>query len=127
MVWVLDSGAITALAKQPRRMTLFIRKLRREGQWPPVVPPAVLAECITGHPGRDALVNRVLATCAFPERFPQRLGRRAGALRAAARRGSGIDAIVVAFAEPGGSVLTSDPDDIGALAAYADDVDVDTI
>jgi hypothetical protein len=124
MVWVLDSGAITALVKHPRRMAPFVRTLRREGAWPPIVPPAVLAECITGHPGRDALVNRFLKTCVIPADFPERLGRRAGALRTRAKKGSGIDAIVVAFAEPGGAVLTSDPDDLGALAAYADGVEV---
>ncbi len=126
MAWVLDSGAITALAKRPQRLAAFIRELRRAGEWPPIVPPAVLAEWVTGHSGRDALVNRLLNACSIPEDFPQALGRRAGALRAKARKGSGIDAIVVAFAEPGGIVLTSDPDDIGALAVHADDVDVRT-
>lgn len=30
-----------------------------------------------------------------------------------------IDALVIAAAEPGGTVLTSDPDDLRALAGYA--------
>lgn len=105
----------------------FIRAMRAEGQWPQVVPPAVLAECLTGHPGRDAMVNRLLKACSVPESFPEALGRRAGALRTRARRGSGIDAIVVAFAEPGGTVLTSDADDIRALTARATDVEMKTI
>lgn len=127
MGWVLDSGAITALAKRPQRLAAFIRALRATGDWPPVVPPAVLAECVTGHAGRDAMVNRLLKTCSIPELFPEALGRRAGALRAAARRGSAVDAIVVAYAEPGGVVLTSDPDDLGALAAHAANVEVRSI
>ncbi len=126
-MWVLDSGAVTALAKRPRRFVAFVRTLRSVGAWPPVVPPVVLAECLTGHAGKDAAVNRVLKTCAIPEALPEALGRRAGALRAAARRGSAVDAIIVTFAEPGGTVLTSDIDDITALAGYARAVRVATI
>jgi len=32
------------------------------------------------------------------------------------------DLLVVAIAEPGGAVLTGDPDDLEALAAYSDGV-----
>ena len=52
------------------------------------------------------------------------MARRAGALRAKARRGSAVDAIVVAMAEPGGAVLTADLVDLGSLAYYADGVQV---
>ncbi len=127
MPWILDSGAVTALAKRPQRMAAFVRVLRRVGSWPAVVPPVVLAECLTGHAGRDAMVNRLLKTCNIPELFPEALGRRAGALRTAARRGSAVDAIVVALAEPGGTVLTCDPGDIRALATHARGVEVESI
>lgn len=43
---------------------------------------------------------------------------------ALARTGSAVDAVVVAMAEPGGSVLGSDLEDLRALAAHADDVTV---
>jgi ABC-type cobalamin transport system ATPase subunit len=43
-------------------------------------------------------------------------------LRRLARRGSAVDALVVAFAEPGRTVLTADPHDLQALAAHADSV-----
>lgn len=39
-----------------------------------------------------------------------------------ARRGSAVDALVVAFAEPDGTVLTGDPDDLAALAQFAERV-----
>src|SRR5690242_14088209 len=55
---------------------------------------------------------------------PQSLARRAATLRRLARRGSDVDALVVAFAEPGGTVLTGDPPDLQALAAHADNVGV---
>ncbi len=44
-----------------------------------------------------------------------------------ARRGSAVDALVVALAEPGGTVLTSDPGDLVALAQYAHDVIVEKV
>lgn len=47
------------------------------------------------------------------------LARRAALLRTAARRGSAVDALVIAAAEPGGTVLTGDPDDLSALTGYA--------
>jgi hypothetical protein len=34
---------------------------------------------------------------------------------------------VVALAEPGGTVLTSDPEDLQALAAHADDVLIEPV
>ena len=75
-----------------------------------------------GHAGRDANENRFLT-----DAIPESLARRAAILRRLARRGSAIDALVVAFAEPGGTVLTSDPDDLEALAAYAADVLIERI
>ena len=41
--------------------------------------------------------------------------------------GSAVDALVVAIAEPGGTVLTGDRADVEALAAHADRVSVDVI
>ncbi len=55
------------------------------------------------------------------------LARRAGGLRHRARRGSAVDAIVVASAEPGGVVLSGDVEDLGALASYAKGVRVERI
>ena len=46
----------------------------------------------------------------------------AGTLRTRARTGSAVDALLVALAEPGGTVLTGDAEDLEALAAHADGV-----
>jgi hypothetical protein len=35
-----------------------------------------------------------------------------------------VDALVVAFAEPGGTILTSDPGDLESLSIYAEDVEI---
>lgn len=119
---ILDSGAIDRLAGSSPRTAALMADLRARPSWPPVVLSPVLVECLRGDAGRDAPLNRLLKTYDLVEHIPQRLARRAASLRARARRGSAIDALVVAAAEPGGTVLTSDVGDIGALAAYADRV-----
>lgn len=124
---VLDSGGITRLAQRSRSAVALIRALRAEGLWPPLVPTASLVESLTGHPGKDANTNRFLKTCNVVERLSERTARRAAHLRTRARRGSAIDAIGVATAEPGGTVLTSDPTDLRAIASRADEVTIETI
>jgi predicted nucleic acid-binding protein len=123
-VLILDSGGVSHLAERSPRALALILALREEGLWPPRVPSVVLVECLEGHAGRDAPANRFLKTCDITHTLPETLARRAALLRKRARRGSAVDALVVAHAEPGGTVLTSDPHDIEALAAHADSVDV---
>lgn len=97
----------------------MIAVLQRDGWWPPLVPSAVLAESISGRQQQDANVNRFLKTCEVVTELSEPIARRAGTLRALARQGSAIDAIVVAMAEPGGAVLTGDLKDLHALATYS--------
>lgn len=124
---VLDAGAVTRLASRTHQALALIVALRDEGLWPPIVPAVVLVECLQGHAGRDANENRLLKTCDLAVSVPETLARRAAHLRRLARRGSVVDALVVAYAEPGGTVLTCDPDDFTALAAHAVHVDVERI
>lgn len=124
---VLDSGAVGRLAERSRDTAALILALRRRALWPPLVPSVVLVECLRGHAGRDANTNAFLRTCDVVAEVPERLARRAALLRAQARHGSAVDALVVAAAEPGGTVLTSDPADLGALAEYADDVTIERV
>jgi hypothetical protein len=105
----------------------LIAALREERLWPPRVPSVVLTECLQGHAGRDASVNRFLKACEISEVVPEFLARRAALLRRLARRGSAVDALVVASAEPGGAVLTSDTDDLEALAIHAVDVVIERV
>ena len=124
---VLDSGAVTRLAERSARAAALIAALRAEGLWPPVVPSVVLIECLTGDGSRDAVHNRFLHTCDVADTVPVPLARRAAWLRARARTGSAVDALVTAVAEPGGTVLTGDPVDLRALARHASDVTIETI
>lgn len=124
---MLDSGAVTRLTRRDRQTAAIIGSLRRAGLWPPVVPSVVVVESVTGRPARDANTNRFLKMCDLVTEFPEDLVRRAAHLRFRAKRGSAVDALVIAIAEPAGRVLTGDPRDLQALAAHANQVVVESI
>jgi hypothetical protein len=126
-VLVLDSSGVSRLAERSQASLALILALREEGLWPARVPSVVLVECLQGHAGRDANENRFLKTCEIAHAIPELLARRAALLRRLARRGSAVDALVVATAEPGGTVLTSDPEDLEALATHAEGVVIERI
>ena len=126
MIAVLDTGAISALSPSTERGRARLRALRERAE-DLTMPAAVLAEgVLTGHPGRDYQVRRLLALVDI-ESVEEDLGHSAGTLRVLARRGgadplpSGVDAMVVAYAEARAVrddivIITSDPDDLRALA-----------
>ena len=124
---IIDSGGVSRLAERSTRALALIRALRDDGLWPPIAPTVVLVESQPGHSSRDATTNRFLKTCVIDAVVTERTARRAAELRRRSRHGSAVDAVVVALAEPGGSVLTGDKPDIGALAAQAQEVTVETI
>lgn len=110
------------MARRSMEASEMLSDIKGRALWPPIVPSPVLIECLQGHAGRDAEINRFLKLCDILEHIDTTLVRRAGYLRTRAGLGSAVDALVVAAAEPGGTVLTSDSDDLSALAAYANDV-----
>lgn len=124
---VLDSGGLSRVSQRSRRAVALISALRQEGLWPPVVPTVVIAESTSGAARTDANVNRLLKSCDIDPIVSEAKARRAGELRRRARRGSAVDAFVVALAEPGSAILTADGDDLRALAAYADQVDIEPV
>jgi predicted nucleic acid-binding protein len=119
MTVVLDAHGLTALAANRARL----EELRTRGEWPAIVPSVILAEALTGDPRRDHHENRILRACdIWP--VDEALARSAAALRSqvkARRRPSAVDSIVVATADEagGGTVLSSDPGDLTALARFA--------
>ncbi len=121
---VLDSGGLSRLAEPRSQSAQLAVSLARTLSWPPVVPTVVLTESLSGRPRTDAAVNRFLKICIVVEEIPEELARRAGVLRTLAGRGSAVDALIVATAEPGGAVLTGDVGDLGALADHADGVSI---
>jgi hypothetical protein len=99
-----------------------LAELRNRGEWPPLVPAVVLAEALSGDPRRDYHENRLLRTCELRD-VDEALAREAAALRAQVRTRwtpSAVDAVVVAVADQvgGGTVLSSDPSDLRALARH---------
>lgn len=87
----------------------------------------VLVESLQRRPGHDANTNRFLRTCILENQVSEALARRAADLRRRAGRGSAVDALVVALAEPGGTVLTDETGDLDALAAHAREVKVERV
>jgi ClpP class serine protease len=77
----------------------------------------VLVESLQRGARRNANANRFLKTCIVETRVSETTARRAAELRRRVRRGSAVDAIVVALAGPGGTVHTGDKADIDAIAA----------
>ena len=124
---ILDSGGVTRLSSRTKPALALIRSLVDQGLWPPIVPTVVLVESLLGDPARDANANRFLKACIVQPDVTPAIARRAAELRRRARTGSAVDALVVALAEPGGTVLTGDKADIEALAAHARDVSVELV
>jgi len=124
---VLDSGGLSRLSARTKRAAALIGSLVDQQLWPPVVATMVLVESLHGDSGRDANTNRFLKTCIIELEVGEATARRAAQLRRLARTGSAVDALVVALAEPGGTVLTGDRADLEALAANADRVAIEVI
>lgn len=124
---VLDSGGLSRLAARTKTSVSLIRALTAQELWPLLVPTMVLVESLHGDAGRDANTNRFLKTCIIESTVSVDVARRAAELRRRARTGSAVDALVVAIAEPGGTVLTGDRAGIEALAAHANRVSVQVI
>jgi hypothetical protein len=121
---VLDSGGLSYLAARSTAAVALIRSLRRENLWPPIIPTMILVESLQARPGRDDALNQFIGTCLLEEAVPLTLARRAAEIRRRARKGSAVDALVIALAEPNGAVLAGDVGDLSALAAQTEQVTV---
>lgn len=112
---VLDAGAFLAVDRGDREMAARLRvaarngiELRSNG--------AVIAQVWRDPSGRQAELARLLRSVAVAS-VDQRLGQDAGILSRRARSGDAVDATVVAIANAGDRILTSDPKDVRALVA----------
>jgi predicted nucleic acid-binding protein len=137
LIVVLDTGGVEGLAPIDEARRARLRLLREQAD-DLVVPAAVFAESVlTGHPGHDYHVERVLDLLTVTN-IDAPLGHAAGLLRRAAMIGgqdpppSGVDALVAATADGRAAsddvlIVTSDGDDfelMGALATHADRLSV---
>ncbi len=115
---ILDAGALIALEKNDRRMWRHLNDALQT-ETPPKTHGGVIAQVWRGGAGLQA---RLAAGLQAVEIIPldARLGRRAGVLLARCGLSDAIDAALVAMAEPGDRILTSDPNDLAVLAAAAE-------
>jgi hypothetical protein len=117
MAVTYDTGALIAADRGERRMWLRHRALLQCREVP-TVPAPVLAQGWRGG-ARQALLARLLAGCEV-ESLQERRARAVGALAARASTADVVDATVVEGAvRRGDTVLSSDPDDLRAIAAAA--------
>ena len=120
---ILDSGAVIAFARGDARVAAPMRIAADRGD-EVVVPAVVVAQTIRGG-ARDAPVNRLLKAVNVSP-VDLHLARSAGELLGKTGLRDALDALVMAEATRGGPavVLTSDPDDMHALAQYTEFVRV---
>lgn len=114
---VLDAGALIALGRETRDVVALLKGELRDGR-EPKTHGAVLGQVWRGGGGRQAPLARALRGV---EILPvdAELGRRAGMLLKAARSSDVVDAALVAIADDGDELLTSDVEDLEALAVAA--------
>jgi predicted nucleic acid-binding protein len=114
----LDTGALIQLEKRSRRTTEIISAAVEEGL-PLRIPAAVVAEFWHGSHGRGLSGLIEVATVPDTRIHAQRAGEALRAIGKARRGPSVVDALVAALAHAhGDAVLTTDPDDLGALAVH---------
>ena len=123
---VLDSGGISKLADRSLDSLALLKQLSTLNDVLHV-PTPVLVECLHGNSPKDAPTFRFLQKCVLQEVLLLGTAQRAAELRRKSGHGSAVDAIVVAFAEPGGTVITGDRVDIEKLATHANKVYVAAI
>lgn len=120
---VLDAEGLSKAAANDVRVRGYLTAAERLGA-PVVVSAITLAESVRGRRS-DAAVFRVLDG-AVVRPVTAAVAQHAGALLGATGRSDTVDAVVAATAEGCGRVflLTSDPDDLGALTEGMPDVRV---
>lgn len=109
----LDTGALIAMEGRRQRVKRFLELARDEGV-PVMVPAVCVAEWWRGRTDRRERILRAVVV----QHTDHALMRLAGEAQAALASATCIDAIVMATAaRHGGTVLTSDVDDMLALQA----------
>jgi hypothetical protein len=114
---VLDAGAFIALERDEPAMWRRL-KLALVADEVLVTHGGVVGQVWRGRGGRQARLARAL-TYVDVRPLDESLGRSSGSLLAATRGSDVIDAALVLLAEEGDLIVTSDPDDLQALAGAA--------
>lgn len=115
MTIVFDSGALIALERNDRPAWRRLNRAVADGT-PPITHGGVVAQVWRGGQGRQALLARAMAGILVVP-LGAELGRRAGDLLARSLTTDAIDAAVVALANDGDDIITSDVSDLRVLIA----------
>jgi hypothetical protein len=115
---ILDAGALVAVDRDDRAMIARLRLAQRAGL-ELRSNAMVVAQVWRDRQGRQASLARMLRAVDV-RAVSQEDGRAAGVLLAAVGPADPIDATVVLLAAPGDRIVTSDPGDLGRLAAAAE-------
>jgi predicted nucleic acid-binding protein len=115
VVLALDAGALIAAGKG-RRIDALVKIWLDKGA-SVIIPVPAIAEAIRGR-SSDAAANRLIKAANVAE-TTEAIARDAGARLAAAKSSGTLDALIVATAEANFAtdILTTDPDDLRALAS----------
>lgn len=117
MTLVLDAGALVAAEQGERDVIALVKRERLAGR-APLTHGGVVGQVWRGGSGHQAPLARLLAGIEVVA-LDDGLGRRAGLLLGRSGTRDVIDAAVVLLAADGDEILTSDPEDLRALAAAA--------
>lgn len=116
MTVLLDAGALIAVDRGDRRLLSLLNDERLAGRLP-VTHGGVVGQVWRNGSRQARLAWALRGIDVIP--LDDELGRRSGVLLAAAGRSDVIDAALVLLAVDGDGILTSDPDDLLALAVVA--------
>ncbi len=115
MSFIYDAGALIAAERGQARFGKLHQSALAKGRLP-IVPAVVLAQVWDAR-AQQALLSRVLRACRI-EAFDEERARRVGPFRAASGSTDIVDIAVVECAwRHRRPVITSDPDDLAAIAA----------
>jgi hypothetical protein len=114
---ILDAGALVAVEGGDRDIVALVKR-ERLAERAPLTHGGVVAQVWRGGAGRQAILARLLAGVDV-EALDISLGKRAGILLGRSGGADAIDAAIVCLAGDGDEILTSDPNDLRALAEAA--------
>jgi hypothetical protein len=114
---ILDAGAFVAVERGDRDIVALVKR-ERLAERAPLTHGGVVAQVWRGWAGRQTILTRLLAGVEV-EALDISLGKRAGVLLGRSGGADAIDAAIVCLAVDGDEILTSDPNDLRALAEAA--------
>jgi len=117
MSLILDAGAFVAVERADREVAALLKSELQAGR-APQTHGGVIGQVWRGGKGRQAGLARLLWGVEVAP-LDVSLGRRAGVLLGRARMKDVVDAALVLLAADGDWILTSDPNDLRALAEEA--------